>query len=224
MFFDPLYFIVVGPGVLLALWATFKVKSAFARGREIPVRSGMTGAEAASRILAASGLYNVRIEPTHAHLGDHYDPKAKVLRLSPEVYGGRSVAAVGVAAHEAGHALQDQEAYAPLKLRSGIVPMASFGSRSAILLLILGIVMHMPFLIWAAVIVFSAFVAFQLVNLPVEFDASRRAREVLITTGIVAEQEDRAVGKVLNAAAMTYVAATITAVLTLAYYVMRARD
>ncbi|UCF35116.1 MAG: zinc metallopeptidase [Phycisphaerales bacterium] len=224
MIFDPMYFLIVGPGILLAAWATFKVKSAFARGSRIALRSGVSGAEAAAHILQSNGLHNVRIEPTRAHLGDHYDPRSKVLRLSPEVYGGRSAASVGVAAHEVGHALQDARGYAPLSLRNAIVPMASFGSNAALLIFIVGIFLNMASLIWAAIIVFSAVVAFQLINLPVEFNASSRAREALIDSGIVAEQEDRAVGKVLNAAAMTYVAATLTAVLTLLYFIMRARD
>jgi Zn-dependent membrane protease YugP len=224
MIFDPMYLLIVGPGMLLAAWATFKVKSAFARGSRIALRSGVSGAEAAAHILQSNGLNNVRIEPTRAHLGDHYDPRSKVLRLSPEVYSGRSAASVGVAAHEVGHALQDARGYAPLSLRNAIVPMASFGSNAAFLIFIVGIFLNAASLIWAAIIVFSAVVAFQLINLPVEFNASSRAREALINSGIVAEQEDRAVGKVLNAAAMTYVAATLTAVLTLLYFIMRARN
>jgi Zn-dependent membrane protease YugP len=224
MIFDPMYLIVVGPGMLLALWATFKVKSAFAQGSRIAIRSGVSGAEAAAHMLRSNGLTNVRIEQTRAHLGDHYDPRHKVLRLSPEVYSGRSAASVGVAAHEAGHALQDARGYAPLTLRNAIVPMASFGSNAAFLIFFIGFIMQATTLIWAAIILFSAVVAFQVINLPVEFNASSRAREALISSGIVAEQEDRAVGKVLNAAAMTYVAGTLTAVLTLLYFIMRARN
>jgi hypothetical protein len=221
VFFDPLYFILLGPPMLLALWATFKVKRSFHRASKIRASSGMSGAEAAARILERSGLYHVGVEPTNGFLGDHYDPRAKVLRLSPAVYQGRSLAAVGVAAHEAGHALQDQAEYAPLGLRNAIVPMAGFGSNASFLIFFLGMIMQFQILMVAAIVLFSAVVVFQLVNLPVEFNASSRARALLVDHGIIQPQEDREVGKVLNAAAMTYVAGTLTAIATLIYYILR---
>ncbi len=221
MFFDPLYFMIAGPPMLLAMWATFKVKTAFHKAKKIRVSSGMSGAEAAAHILERSGLYHVAIEPTNGFLGDHYDPRKKVLRLSPEVYQGRSIAAVGIAAHEVGHALQDQAAYSPLTLRNAIVPMAGFGSNASFLIFILGMFMQSPFLMVAAIVLFSVVVVFQLVNLPVEFNASSRARVLLVDTGIIRPEEDRAVAKVLNAAAMTYVAGTLTAIATLIYFIIR---
>ncbi|MEP0843720.1 MAG: zinc metallopeptidase [Phycisphaerae bacterium] len=223
--FDPLYFLLLAPALLLGLWAQFRVKSAFARGSEIPASGGMTGAEAARRILLANGLQRVQIEPAHGYLGDHYDPRAKVLRLSPEVYHGRSVASVGVAAHEAGHAIQDAAHYGPLKLRNGIVPLASTGSQLAWILFFIGLVFSTRYfgqvMMLLGIGLFSTVVLFQLVNLPVEFDASRRARQVLVANGIVSGHEDAEVGRVLNAAALTYVAATLTAIMTLVYLLIR---
>ncbi len=222
MMFDPLYLLMLAPALLLGIWAQIKVKTAFAQAARVPSRNGMTGAEAASRILAAHGLRNVTVEPTRGFLGDHYDPRHKVLRLSPEVYGGRSLAAVGIAAHEAGHAIQDRVGYGPLALRNGIVPLASVGSNLAFVLFIAGMFMHVTGLVLAAIVLFSTVVVFQLVNLPVEFNASSRAREVLVANGIIAPNEVGGVAKVLNAAALTYVAATLTAILTLLYFLMRA--
>jgi hypothetical protein len=219
--FDPMYFLILAPGLLLAAWAQYKVKSAYARASRLAVRSGLSGAEAAARLLRANGLHHVRIEPTHGFLGDHYDPKKDVLRLSPDVYGGRSLAAVGIAAHEAGHALQDAEAYGPLRLRGALVPLASLGTNAAFLIFVAGMFMQVTGLMIAALVLFSCVVLFQLINLPVEFDASRRARAVLLENGIVTEVEDREVARVLNAAAMTYVAATLTAILTLLYFLYR---
>lgn len=223
--FDPLYFIMLMPAMLLAGWAQMKVKSAFARASQIPASGRMSGAEAAHRILQAHGLQRVEIEETRGFLGDHYDPRAKVLRLSPDVYHGRSLASMGVAAHEAGHAIQDASGYAPLKLRNGIVPLASVGSGFSMIIFIAGLIFASTMigqgLILAGIALFSMTVLFQLINLPVEFDASKRARQVLVANGIVAAQEDAEVGKVLNAAAMTYVAATIGAILTLLYLLMR---
>ncbi len=220
-FFDPMYFVYVGPAILLALWAEIKVKSAYARGSRIPARSGLTGAETAQRILNYHGINNVAIEPANTFLGDHYDPKHKVLRLSPDVYQGRSLASLGIAAHEVGHAIQDATAYGPLAIRSGLVPMASAGSSISWILIILGIALGFTQLAIVGIALFGVVVLFQLVNLPVEFNASKRARQVLLSNNIVTPEEDRVVGKVLSAAAMTYVAATLTAVLTLLYYVSK---
>jgi Zn-dependent membrane protease YugP len=222
MIFDPLYLLFLAPAMLLSLWAQWKVKAAYAQGREQPVGSRLTGAEAAARVLKAYGVQGVGIEPTRGFLGDHYDPRHKVLRLSPDVYQGKSLAAVGIAAHEAGHAIQHSGGYAPLAWRNRIVPMASVGGALSVALLIGGVVLNWAGLIWAAIVVYSAVVLFQLLNLPVEYDASSRARALLVRTGIVTTAEEGTVRRVLSAAALTYVAATITAILTLLYFLLRA--
>lgn len=221
MFFDPMYFLIILPGVLLALFASMKVKSTFARASQIPSRTGYTGADIAQAILDAEGIHNVGIEPTEGHLSDHYDPRAKVLRLSPDVYSGRSLAAAGVAAHEVGHAIQDARGYAPLALRNSVVPMASIGSSLSWVFIMIGIAAALQPLALIGCALFTMVVVFQVVNLPVEFNASRRARQVLLSNGLVTTVEDREIGRVLNAAAMTYVAATVTAILTLLYYLWR---
>ncbi len=223
MIFDPMYFVIVGPAMLLALWAQFSVKSAYHKGSRIAGRNGLTGADVARQILRVNGVAGVEIEQVPGVMTDHYDPKHKVLRLSPDVYHGRSLAAQGIAAHEVGHALQDAQQYAPLVVRNGIVPLATTGSSLSMICIVAGILLTWAQLIWVGIILFSAIVVFQLVNLPVEFDASRRARLALVDNGLISVEEDRVVGKVLNAAAMTYVAATITALLTLVYYIMAAR-
>jgi Zn-dependent membrane protease YugP len=227
--FDPWYFIVVGPGMLLALWAQWKVKSAYRHAKQVRASSGMTGAQVAAEICRRSGVDGVRVEQVQGTLTDHYDPRNKVLRLSPEVYSGTSLAALGIAAHEAGHALQDGKGYEPLRLRNGLVPLAAIGGKFTFLLIMAGIVvgaMGMVFgkwLIWAGVAAFGLTVVFQLVNLPVEFDASARAKRELETMGFVRTEEMGEVKRVLSAAAMTYVAATLTAMLTLVYYLMLAQ-
>jgi Zn-dependent membrane protease YugP len=222
LFFDPFYMLFVAlPTMLLAGWASLKVKRAMSQAARIAPSSRMTGAEAAQRVLAANNLQNVRIEPTRGYLGDHYDPRNKVLRLTPDVYGGRNLTAVGVAAHEAGHAIQDAHHYGPLKLRNGLVPMAGIGSNFGFIVVIAGIIFSAKPLISIGIALFAITVVFQLINLPVEFNASSRAREVLVENGIVARSELEPVGKVLNAAAMTYVAATIGAILTLLWLLMR---
>lgn len=220
-YFDPMYFILVGPAILVAMWAQWRVSAAYAEGKRYAPRSRLSGAEAAVHILRANGLHHVAVEPVRTFLGDHYDPRAKVLRLSPEVYHGRTLAALGIAAHEAGHALQDAQQYAPLAIRNGLVPMASIGSSFSIILIMLGFLMQgLQVLALIGVALFGTVVLFQLVNLPVEFNASTRARQVLLEYGMVSPDEDPVVAKVLNAAAMTYVAATLTAILTLLYYLM----
>jgi Zn-dependent membrane protease YugP len=221
-YFDPMYFLFLAPALLLGMWAQWRVKSAYAKASQLPARSGMTGAEAAYRILETHGLSGVAIEPTHGFLGDHYDPRHKVLRLSPDVYSGRSLASVGIAAHEAGHAIQDRVGYAPLKLRNGIVPLASIGSNLSWVLVIGGMAMQWMGLTLAGIGLFSLVVLFQLINLPVEFDASNRAKDVLVRQGIIAPAEEAGVRRVLSAAALTYVAATLTAILTLVYFLFRA--
>ena len=212
-----LFFIL--PALVLALWAQLRVKMAYASAQAMP--APLSGAAAARRVLDSAGLTGVGIEMVPGHLSDHYDPREKVLRLSSEVYQSRSLAAVGIAAHEAGHAIQDARAYAPLAIRNAAVPTAGFGSSAGMLMLILGLVMQLPGLLLAGIIVFSGFVFFQVVNLPVEFNASARAKAQLVELGIVPSDQMVYVNRVLNAAALTYVAATLQAILTLLYYIMR---
>lgn len=213
-----IYLLFVIPPFLLGLYAQRRVKTAFAEMSEVPTR--MSGSQAARKMLDDAGLNSVAIEPIQGHLGDHYDPQSKVLRLSPDVYQGHSMAAVGVACHEAGHALQDARAYGPLVIRNMAVPVANFGSKASFGLLFGGMIFQLPGLILLGVVCFALVVAFQLINLPVEFDASNRARRELVAQGIIAGNEEQYVAKVLNAAALTYVAATLQGVMTLAYYLL----
>jgi Zn-dependent membrane protease YugP len=221
MFFDPLYLLFVAPAMLLAAWAQWRVHSAFAEASKIAPQSGYSGAQAAAAVMQAASVEGVGIEPSDGFLSDHYDPKAKVLRLSPDVYQGRSLAALGIAAHEAGHAIQDSRRYAPLVVRNGLVPLASIGSNMSWVLLMIGFFLQSFNLIMIGIAVFSVTVIFQLVNLPVEFDASRRARIALADGGLITAEEDVYVKKVLDAAALTYVAATLTSILTLLYFLYR---
>ena len=222
MFFDPLYLLFLAPGMLLAMWAQYRVTSADQRGSQIPASSGVSGAATAAEIMHASGVRGVGIEPVPGELTDHYSPGEKMLRLSPDVYQGRSLAALGIAAHEAGHAIQDARRYPLLAVRNGLVPLASVGGSVGWIMIAAGLVLAISGLVWAGIAVFSATVLFQLVNLPVEFDASRRARAELVATGLIAPHEEREVARVLDAAALTYVAATLTAILTLLYFLFRA--
>jgi Zn-dependent membrane protease YugP len=224
MFFDPVYFLFIIPGVLLAMWAQSRISSAYHHASQIPSASGYTGAEAADALLRAAGVGGVGIETVPGQMTDHYSPGEKVLRLSPDVYSGNSLAALGIAAHEAGHAIQDAERYGPLVVRNLMVPLATFGSNAALFIIIIGLGLKLAGLMYIGIAAFSLTVLFQLVNLPVEFDASRRARTRLVAAGIVSPEEEKEVGRVLNAAAMTYVAATLTAILTLLYFIFRARS
>ncbi len=219
MFFDPVYFLFIGPAVLLGMWAQYRVKSTFADAEQVP--ASLSGAAAARHILDEAGLHDVGIESTPGALSDHYDPGSRVIRLSEPVYHARNAAAVGVAAHEAGHAIQHATHYAPLVFRNLAVPAANFGSNISILLLIVGALMHAQALIWLGILSFAMVVLFQIINLPCEFDASRRAKDLLGNYGIVDQDGAIAVRRTLNAAAWTYVAGTIQAVLTLLYYIMR---
>ena len=222
MILDPLYFLLIAPAFLLGLFAQWRVKSTFASMSQIPAR--MSGAEAARKMLDFGGLQSVAIEQVPGHLSDHYDPRGKVLRLSPDVYNGRSMASLGVACHEAGHAFQDAKGYAPLVVRNMAVPAAGFGSNAGMMMAIGGLILGFPPLLWIGIALFSAVVFFQVVNLPVEFDASACARRQLVEHGMIADREEQYVAKVLNAAALTYVAATLQAIMTLVYLFMRARD
>lgn len=221
MFFDPMYLLIVGPGMLLALWASYRVKSTFHRFADVSTRGGRTGAEIAREMISRGGARGVRVELHDGFLSDHYDPREGVVRLSPDVYHGRSISSVGVAAHECGHVLQDAEGYAPMRLRQNLVGVANFGSTFSMLLIIGGFFLQLAGMIWLGIIAFSAVVLFQLVTLPVEFNASSRARKKLQSWGLVTSGEEQQVGKVLNAAALTYVAAMLTSVLTLIYFLLR---
>lgn len=220
-FFNPLYLVFALPALILGLWAQARVRSAFARYSKVRAASGITGAQAARRILDANGLYNVAVERVSGFLSDHYDPRSKTLRLSPNVYESPSLASVGVAAHEAGHALQDQQAYAPLKLRSAMVPSVQIGSWLGPIIFFIGLMMSSAAgntIAWIGLIFFGATAVFALVTLPVEFDASKRAKQLLVSQGIVGAQEMQGVNSVLDAAALTYVAGAVQAIMTLLYY------
>jgi Zn-dependent membrane protease YugP len=207
------------PALILSFIAQWLVSSAYARGQRMA--ASVSGFAAARQILDAAGLYNVAVEPVPGHLSDHDDPRDKVLRLSTDVYHGRTLAAVGIAAHEAGHALQDAHGYLPLVIRNVAVPAASFGSNAGLILMMLGLLFSAQWLLLAGIVLFSCVVFFQVVNLPVEFNASSRAKQLLVQLGIVDAYEMAPVKKVLNAAALTYVAATLQAILTLVYYIFR---
>jgi Zn-dependent membrane protease YugP len=217
-----LYFLMMAPAILLAMWAQGRVQFAYAAASQVP--APMSGAAAARYVLNQAGLDHVGIEQIPGQLTDHYDPRDKVLRLSPEVFRGQSMASVGIAAHEAGHAIQDAVGYAPLVVRNAAVPIANFGGGFSTMLLMAGMLLQMKFLLMAGIALFAAVVFFQLVNLPVEFDASNRAKRQLVELGIVNADGMQHVNAVLNAAAWTYVAGTLQAVLTLLYYVMRFSD
>lgn len=212
------YLLFMVPALLLGLWAQYRVQATYAAARQVPAR--LSGARAAREILDASGLHDVEIEMTPGHLSDHYDPTAKVLRLSPEVFQGHTAASIGIAAHEAGHALQDAERYPMLVIRNLAVPLASFGSNFAFFAIFIGAMMAWMQLILLGIFLFGLVVFFQVVNLPVEFDASSRAKHQLAVLGMANEEQLSAVRSVLNAAAWTYVAGTLSSILTLLYYVL----
>ena len=213
-YYDPTYILVL-IGAVLSLWASATVKSTYNKYSRVYSYSGLTGAQAAAQILRQAGIYDVRIEHVSGNLTDHYDPKARVLRLSDSVYGSNSVAAIGVAAHECGHAIQHATNYAPLEMRSAIVPAANIGSSLSWPLFLIGLIFSLPMLVKAGIWLFVLALAFQVVTLPVEFDASRRALKMLSEGGMVTETEHDGVKKVLWAAAMTYVAAVIGSLLQL---------
>lgn len=224
MIFDPMYLLFAIPGLLLGIWAQAKLSHAYGKYSEVPVDSGMTGAEAARQILDRAGLVNVPVEEVPGHLSDHYDPMKRELHLSSENFHGQSIAAVGVAAHESGHALQHQAAYPLFRFRMAIVPMTQFASFAYMAIFFIGIIFHMlPALINVAILLFAVTTLFQLVTLPVEYDASRRAKDQLFRLGLVHEHERAGVSKVLDAAALTYVAALVSSVLQL-LYLLNIRD
>ena len=216
MFLDPMYFVWIAPAMLLAMWAQWKVQSSFAAAAREP--APLSGAAAARHILDSAGATEVTIEPVAGHLTDHYDPQAKVLRLSQDVYDSRSLAAVGIAAHEAGHALQDAENYSLMSIRNAAVGVANFGSGLGLIVFMIGLAIALKPVAWLGIALFAGTVFFRLVNLPVEIDASNRAKAQLVHLGIVPVADMPAVNSVLNAAAWTYVAGTLQSVFTLLYY------
>jgi uncharacterized protein len=204
--------------MVIGLWAQHRVKSTFARNLEVPASHGLTGAEVARRILDSNGLHGVPIEETPGTLSDHYDPRGRSVHLSPEVYNGRSISSTAVGAHEVGHAIQHARTYTFFQFRSALWPAVSFASNIWFLFLIGGLFLNILGFIFIAIALYSIAVLFQIVTLPVEFDASRRAKEQLTSTGLVAAQESTAVKSVLSAAAWTYVAGALAAVAVLLYY------
>ena len=219
---DPLYLLFSVPALLLSMLASFFVKSTFNKYSKVTSSSGLTGAQAADIMLKASGVTNVKIEHVNGFLSDHYDPSVNTLRLSDAVYGSNSLSALGVACHEAGHALQKANNYAPMGLRTLLVLPANLGSKFSYVLILGGAAMQQPFLIKAGIILFTAAVAFSVVTLPVEWDASARAKKALVTAGILQPAEREHAGSVLSAAFMTYVAGAVSSLATLLYYLIRA--
>jgi Zn-dependent membrane protease YugP len=212
--FDPTFIIII-PAIVLVMYAQSNVKSIFNKYSHVYSNLGMTGAELAERILRRNGIYDVQVTTSNGYMTDHYDPRHKIVRLSSNIYSGRSITALGVAAHEVGHAIQHNEGYMPLSLRNSIVPLANIGSQMAFPLLFIGLILGFPSLAQIGVIVFMFAVLFQLLTLPVEFNASKRAVAILTNEGYVTGEEEKGIKKVLNAAALTYVAATAMAVLQL---------
>jgi Zn-dependent membrane protease YugP len=213
-FWDPTYIIVL-PAILLAVYAQIRVQSTYRRFSEVPIANRLTGAQVAQEVLRRNGLSGVEIDRTDGMLSDHYDPRTRTLRLSPDVHDGISVASAGVAAHETGHAIQHARGYAPLALRSAMVPTAQYGTFLAWPIFILGFLFHSGTMLQAGILIYSAVVAFTVVTLPVEFDASARALRALRDESLVTADELRGVRSVLTAAALTYVAAAATAILEL---------
>ncbi|HSF80979.1 MAG TPA: zinc metallopeptidase [Anaerolineales bacterium] len=218
-YFDPRYMLFMAPAFLLMLVVQWYVNSTYRKWSQVPSRSRFSGAEAAERLILRGGLYDVRVEGVAGNLTDHYDPRKKILRLSQGVYRGTSVASLAIAAHELGHAVQDSEAYFPLRLRAALVPAVNVGSYLGWILLLIGLLLRQPELAWLGVLVFSGGALFALATLPVELNASAKAKRLLVESGLIlTEDEQKGVNQVLNAAALTYVAALVTAILQLMYY------
>ncbi|MBN78993.1 MAG: zinc metallopeptidase [Planctomycetaceae bacterium] len=223
--FDPLYVLVVMlPGMLISGAASLAVRAAFNRYSQVAARRGITGAQAAQILLQRAGIDDVTIVPTHGDLSDHYNPSNRQLALSENVYNSSSVAAIGIACHEAGHAIQHAEKYAFLGMRTALVPLAGIGSSLGYLVMLVGLLMSMTPLLLVGAALFSLVLLFQVITLPVEFDASSRAKHLVLEAGIVDPDERKGIDRVLNAAALTYVAAVISSMLTLLYFFMRARE
>lgn len=219
-YYDPYYWMILVPAMLIALLAQLNVSATFNRYSRVASRRGLTGAQAAEAVLRAYGVYGVRVERVAGRLSDHYDPRSNVIRLSDGVYGSTSVASLGVAAHEAGHAVQYAQGYGPIKLRTAIIPVCNIGSQLSILLIVLGLIFYFPALFGVGVILFAVAVVGQVVTLPVEFNASRRAMASLRDTGLLEQEELRGARKVLTAAAMTYVAALLVSIAQLLRFLL----
>jgi Zn-dependent membrane protease YugP len=219
MFLSPIWLLFAIPGLVLSIWAQAKVRGAVKKYSKVTTARGVTGAQVARSLLDDQGLYDVDVEEATGFLSDHYDPRSKTLRLSQDVYRQPSIAAAGIAAHEMGHAIQDKNGYFPLQIRTAFVPIARFGSSLAPWLFIAGFLLRLTPLAWIGVVLFGVAVIFTLVTLPVEFDASKRAKKLLVSNGILVGDEIKGVDKVLDAAALTYVAAAVAAVGQLIYYV-----
>jgi Zn-dependent membrane protease YugP len=219
-FFNPTYLVYMIPAFILMGLTSWYVKAAYQKWSQVPAQSRLTGTQAAQRLISTGSMYGVQIEGVAGNLTDHYDPRNKTLYLSPAVANGASVAAVAIAAHELGHAMQDADEYFPLRLRSALVPVVNIGSNLGWILIMIGLFIRWTDLAWLGVIVFAGGALFALATLPVEFNASARAKQLLVQTGIIqTDEERRGVNSVLNAAALTYVAGLITAILQLLYYV-----
>jgi hypothetical protein len=221
MIFDPMYFLFILPGLGLSIWASARVKRTFNKYSKVRSLRGFTGAEAAQELLRGAGITDVRIVRSHGVLSDHYNPITKTLALSEPVYNSDSIAAVGVATHEAGHAIQHARHYAPLWVRSALVPTANIGSSVGYFVMLIGLFMASNNMVLIGAVLFSAVLLFQVVTLPVEFNASSRAKALVVEHGIVTRQEREGIDKVLNAAALTYVAAAVSTLLTLLYFLWR---
>jgi Zn-dependent membrane protease YugP len=222
MIFDPLYLLMLAPALLLAVIAQLLVKHTFNKYSKVRSYSGLTGAQAAERMIRSNGIFDVQVEETSGFLSDHYDPSKKVLRLSPDVYQSNSLAAVGIACHEAGHAMQHAQGYVPLVLRTTLVPATMFSSQFAYIVFFIGLVFQIKPLLFVGIGMFACAFIFSVITLPVEWDASSRAKQHMVTAGIVSPMQERDAGKVLNAAFLTYLAGAVAALMTLLYYLMKA--
>ncbi|MBF8264356.1 MAG: hypothetical protein HW384_220 [Dehalococcoidia bacterium] len=219
-FFDPLYFLFALPPLIVMIYAQIKVRSTYKKFSQVKNLRGVTGLEVAKTLLYSQGLSHVKIERSEGMLTDHYDPRGKVLRFSPDVYNSASVASLGIVAHEIGHAMQDHTKFIPMTVRSFLVIPANIGTYAGYVFFILGMIISRPELVWVGVALFGATVLFSLVTLPVELDASHRARKMLLSQGLVAQAEYNGASAVLSAAALTYVASLLQAVANLLYYVV----
>ena len=224
MWYDYYYFILVIPAMLVSLWAQIRVKGTYSKMSKLQNTRGLTGAQAAQRVLSYYGITDVRIEPVAGSLTDHYDPRDNVIRLSQGVYNASTIAAVGIACHEAGHAAQHAESYKPIAVRNAILPVANIGSSSGLWIAVIGLMLNWTILVQIGIILYAFVALFQLVTLPVEFNASSRALKVIDETGMLQDEEYKGARKVLSAAAMTYVAALLVSIMSLLRLILRARS
>lgn len=224
MWYDYYYFILVIPAMLVSLWAQIRVKGTYSKMSKLQNTRGLTGAQAAQRVLSYYGITDVRIEPVAGTLTDHYDPRDNVIRLSQGVYNASTIAAVGIACHEAGHAAQHAESYKPIAVRNAILPVANIGSSSGLWIAVIGLMLNWTILVQIGIILYAFVALFQLVTLPVEFNASSRALKVIDETQMLHDEEYKGARKVLSAAAMTYVAALLVSIMSLLRLILRARS